>query len=114
MGTYAADHLHQRLPRFSVFPCALISYKPYSGGGHKRYTCTIVQPVCRGNGSLQMDRFIAFMQVATHDDPASARLGESLYHFVPRSIAGNWKDATAIERARLHAHHQSPRSVHNR
>lgn len=54
------------------------------------------------------------MQVATVDDPASARLGESLYHFVPRSVAGNWKDATAIERARLHARHQSPISLHNR
>ena len=63
---------------------------------------------------LQIDQFSACIQVATVDDPASARLGESLYHFVPRSVAGNWKDATAIERARLHARHHSPLSVHNR
>lgn len=114
MGMYTADHLQQRLPYSSLSPCALKSYYPHSGGGHNHHTCSIIHPVCRGNEPLQMDQFIASLQVATLDDPASARLGESLYHFVPRSIAGNWKDATAIERARLHARHQSPLSVHNR
>jgi len=53
-------------------------------------------------------------QVATIDDPASARLGESLYRFVPRSVAGNWKDATRLELARLHTQNQTPLSLHNR
>ena len=55
-----------------------------------------------------------FMQVATIDDPASARLGETLYRFVPRSVAGNWKDATRLELARLQSLRQSPLSIHNR
>lgn len=53
-------------------------------------------------------------QVATIDDPASARLGETLYRFVPRSVAGNWKDATRLELARLQSLRQSPLSIHNR
>ncbi|DBB09903.1 TPA: hypothetical protein ACH3X3_001510 [Trebouxia sp. C0006] len=53
-------------------------------------------------------------QVATIDDPATARLGESLYRFVPRSVAGNWKDATRLELARLHTQNQTPLSAHNR
>jgi hypothetical protein len=53
-------------------------------------------------------------QVATIDDPASARLGESLYRFVPRSVAGNWKDATRLELARLQTQNQTPLSLHNR
>ena len=55
-----------------------------------------------------------FTQVATIDDPASARLGETLYRFVPRSVAGNWKDATRLELARLQSLNQSPLSIHNR
>ena len=52
--------------------------------------------------------------MATLDDPASARLGESLYRFVPRSVAGNWKDATRMEIARLQTLGQAPLSLHNR
>lgn len=61
-------------------------------------------------GTLAVDA----RQVATIDDPATARLGESLYRFVPRSVAGNWKDATRLELARLHTQNQTPLSAHNR
>lgn len=40
-------------------------------------------------------------RVATPEDPASARLGESLYAFFCRSIPGGWRSAWRIERARL-------------
>ncbi|MFC8046382.1 alkane 1-monooxygenase [Nocardia sp. NPDC057353] len=40
-------------------------------------------------------------RVATPEDPASARLGESLYSFLPRSVAGGFRSAIAIERRRL-------------
>ena len=39
--------------------------------------------------------------VATDADPASARLGETLFAFWPRSIAGGWRNAWALERERL-------------
>ena len=40
-------------------------------------------------------------QVATAIDPASARLGESLYTFVPRSVVGNLRDGVMMELERL-------------
>ena len=65
-------------------------------------------------GGLWVSQDGICMQVATLEDPASARFGESLYHFVPRSLAGNWKDATRLELARLQSLEQSPASIHNR
>ncbi|UGT60320.1 alkane 1-monooxygenase [Nocardia asteroides] len=41
------------------------------------------------------------VRVATPDDPASARLGESLYAFLPRSVAGGFRSALRLERERL-------------
>ncbi|MFC3966536.1 alkane 1-monooxygenase, partial [Nocardia jiangsuensis] len=41
------------------------------------------------------------VRVATPEDPASARLGESLYAFLPRSVWGGFRSAIRIERERL-------------
>lgn len=40
-------------------------------------------------------------RVATPDDPASARLGESFYAFYPRTVVGSFRSAWAIEASRL-------------
>lgn len=53
-------------------------------------------------------------RVATADDPATARLGESLYRFLPRCLYGSLRSAAAIEAHRLsrrgrHAAHWSNR-----
>ena len=40
-------------------------------------------------------------RVATPEDPASARLGESFWAFLPRSVAGSWQSAWALEQERL-------------
>ncbi|MGA6209421.1 alkane 1-monooxygenase [Nocardia testacea] len=40
-------------------------------------------------------------RVATPEDPASARLGESLWTFLPRSVLGGFRSAIALERERL-------------
>ncbi|KAK9811874.1 hypothetical protein WJX72_011589 [[Myrmecia] bisecta] len=53
-------------------------------------------------------------KVATLEDPASARLGESLYSFVPRSVIGNVRDALAAEMLRLKLRHYPVASLHNR
>lgn len=53
-------------------------------------------------------------QVATREDPASARLGETVYRFVPRSIVGNLQDAMQVELNRLQGLKASPISMHNR
>ncbi|RAY16289.1 alkane 1-monooxygenase [Actinomadura craniellae] len=41
------------------------------------------------------------VRVATPEDPASARLGESFYRFWPRTVWGGLKSAWRLERARL-------------
>ncbi|WP_040750207.1 alkane 1-monooxygenase [Nocardia transvalensis] len=40
-------------------------------------------------------------RVATPEDPASARLGESLWEFLPRSVVGGFRSGIRLERERL-------------
>jgi len=51
--------------------------------------------------------------VATPEDPASARFGESVYKFVQREIPGAFKSAWKIESARLHRLGKSEWSLSN-
>jgi alkane 1-monooxygenase len=44
------------------------------------------------------------VRAATWDDPASARPGESLWRFLPRTLAGNFLGAWRLEAARLAQH----------
>jgi alkane 1-monooxygenase len=41
------------------------------------------------------------VRVATPEDPASARLGESLWQFIPRSVVGSFRSAWALEAKRM-------------
>jgi alkane 1-monooxygenase len=41
-------------------------------------------------------------RAATDEDPASARRGESVWRFLPRTVAGGWRSAWALEAAQLH------------
>ena len=41
------------------------------------------------------------VRVATPEDPASARFGESLWGFLPRSVFGGFRSALSLERERL-------------
>jgi alkane 1-monooxygenase len=41
------------------------------------------------------------VRVATPEDPASARLGESFWEFLPRTVVGSMRSAWRLERARL-------------
>jgi alkane 1-monooxygenase len=54
------------------------------------------------------------IRVATSDDPASARLGEPLYAFIPRSVIGGLASAWAIETRRLKARGSGWLSAQNR
>ncbi|MGW4715057.1 alkane 1-monooxygenase [Nocardia sp. NPDC004260] len=53
------------------------------------------------------------VRVATPEDPASARLGESLWEFLPRSVSGSFRSAIALERERLARKGKSWWSVQN-
>ncbi|MCW3038926.1 MAG: Alkane 1-monooxygenase [Solirubrobacterales bacterium] len=41
------------------------------------------------------------VRVATPEDPASSRLGESLYAFLPRTVSGSLRSAIELEKTRL-------------
>ena len=41
------------------------------------------------------------VRVATPEDPASARLGEGFYAFLPRTVIGSVRSAWELERVRL-------------
>ncbi len=52
-------------------------------------------------------------RVATPEDPASARMGESFWRFLPRTLVGSLRSAWQLEAERLHRHRESPWSRHN-
>ncbi|MBK8920434.1 MAG: alkane 1-monooxygenase [Saprospirales bacterium] len=51
--------------------------------------------------------------VATGHDPATARFGESLFAFWPRSVTGSWRNAWRLERERLQKTGRPFWSLHN-
>jgi len=53
------------------------------------------------------------VKVATPEDPASSRLGESFWAFLPRTVAGSLRSAWEIETARLDRLGKSPWGLHN-
>jgi len=53
------------------------------------------------------------VKVATPEDPASSRLGESFWAFLPRTVAGSLRSAWEIETARLDRLGKSAWSIHN-
>ncbi len=53
------------------------------------------------------------LRVATPEDPASARLDESVYHFIPRSVLGGLRSAWHLESVRLAQAGRSRWSLHN-
>lgn len=48
------------------------------------------------------------VRVATPDDPASSRLGESFYRFLPRTVIGSLVSAWNLERRRYHRRGSNP------
>jgi alkane 1-monooxygenase len=53
------------------------------------------------------------VRVATPEDPASSRLGESFWAFLPRTVAGSLRSAWGLERERLARLGKRPWTVHN-
>jgi alkane 1-monooxygenase len=52
-------------------------------------------------------------RVGTHADPASARFGESIYRFWPRTVFHSWLSAWELEQDRLRRESSSPWSIRN-
>ena len=53
------------------------------------------------------------VRVATPEDPASSRVGESFYQFWPRTVLGSVKSAWRIEKRRYARKHQHPFRIGN-
>ncbi len=53
------------------------------------------------------------VRVATPEDPASARVGESFYQFWPRTVWGSLKSAWNLEKRRIARRHQHPFRLSN-
>src|SRR3954451_22907088 len=53
------------------------------------------------------------VRVATPEDPASARLGESFYRFWPRTVGGSLRSAWNLERRRIARREQHPWRLSN-
>ncbi|MEU0543870.1 alkane 1-monooxygenase [Nocardia sp. NPDC005978] len=53
------------------------------------------------------------VRVATPEDPASARFGESLWMFLPRSVWGSLRSAWALEAARFKRMDKGPWTIRN-
>src|SRR5262249_22760655 len=59
--------------------------------------------VCYGHFFIEHNRG-HHVRVATPEDPASARFGESFYAFYLRTLAGSWMSAWTLEAERLKRH----------
>jgi alkane 1-monooxygenase len=53
------------------------------------------------------------VRVSTPEDPASSRLGESFYRFLPRTVTGSLRSAWELERSRLRELGSSPWTPRN-
>ncbi|KAB0577036.1 alkane 1-monooxygenase [Ideonella dechloratans] len=86
--------------------------------GHKRTTLErwlaklILAPTFYGHFTIEHNRG-HHRDVATPEDPASSRMGESIWRFVWREMPGAWRRAWALERARTRADGQAVWSLHN-
>src|SRR3954453_13374035 len=86
--------------------------------GHKRASLErwlskiALAPTAYGHFFIEHNRG-HHVRVATPEDPASSRLGESFYRFWPRTVAGSLRSSWEIERERLTRAGHSPWSFRN-
>ena len=69
-------------------------------------------PVAYGHFFVEHNRG-HHVRVATPEDPASSRYGESFYRFLPRSMIGSLKSAWELEKSRLAKQNRSVWSLDN-
>ncbi|ORW26079.1 alkane 1-monooxygenase [Mycobacterium palustre] len=68
----------------------------------RRLSKVALAQTCYGHFFVEHNRG-HHVRVATPEDPASARFGENLYAFIPRSVVGSLRSAWGLEAARLAA-----------
>lgn len=79
---------------------------------HRGLSKIALAQTCYGHFYVEHNRG-HHVRVATPEDPASARMGESVYRFIPRSVVGGLRSAWAIETRRLARKKRRPHSLEN-
>lgn len=80
---------------------------------HERWLAKIaLAQSCYGHFYIEHNRG-HHVRVATPDDPASSRLGESFYRFWPRTVLGSVRSSWNLERRRFARRQQSPWRLDN-
>jgi alkane 1-monooxygenase len=80
---------------------------------HERWLSKIaLAQSCYGHFYIEHNRG-HHVRVATPEDPASSRVGESFYRFWPRTVYGSLKSAWNLERQRYARRHQHPFRIGN-
>lgn len=82
------------------------------GMSERRLSKIALAQTCYGHFFVEHNRG-HHVRVATPEDPASSRLGESLYAFIGRSVLGSLRSAWKLECDRLARVHKSKWSLHN-
>lgn len=72
----------------------------------------VLAPVAYGHFYVEHNRG-HHVRVATPEDPASSRFGETFYEFLPRSVFGSVKSAWELEAQRLARQGRGVWSIHN-
>jgi alkane 1-monooxygenase len=78
----------------------------------RRLSKVALAQTCYGHFYVEHNRG-HHVRVATAEDPASARFGEGLYAFLPRSVTGGLRSAWRLEATRLAGIGKSRWSLHN-
>ena len=80
---------------------------------HERWLARIaLAQTCYGHFYIEHNRG-HHVRVATPEDPASSRLGETLYGFLPRTVLGSLTSAWRLEKKRLTRRKRTPWSLKN-
>ncbi|ORV18676.1 alkane 1-monooxygenase [Mycobacterium celatum] len=86
--------------------------------GHKRdelerwLSKITLAPVCYGHFYIEHNRG-HHVRVATPEDPASSRFGETFWEFLPRTVFGSLRSAWSLEAQRLRRLNKSPWHLSN-
>src|SRR5262245_53366170 len=84
-----------------------ITFAPELGHARSRFdqllAKVLLTAVCYGHFFVEHNRG-HHVRVATPEDPASARFGESFYAFYVRTVVGSWLHAWRLEKERLERH----------
>ncbi|MBA0127352.1 alkane 1-monooxygenase [Haloechinothrix sp. YIM 98757] len=80
---------------------------------HERWLSKVaLAQSCYGHFFIEHNRG-HHVRVATPEDPASSRFGETFWGFLPRSVLGSLRSAWALEKARFARQNRSPWTLHN-